>query len=226
MNVQFLGQNSWIFQLSNKIIMVDPAMSANPLSKDIDLGDLIPDYILLTHAHGDHVADVEKYGKKDHTKIISTYEVASYYGEKGYKYHPMNHGGQWDFSFGRLAMVNAIHSSVFPDGTYGGNACGFVLMAEERCIYIAGDTALTLDMQLIPRLFPPLDIALLPIGDNFTMGIDHATIAAEFIECKNIVGCHYDTFPYIEIDHEEAERKFREKGLTLTLLQPGASITV
>ena len=138
----------------------------------------------------------------------------------------MNHGGRWNFEFGQLAMVNAVHSSVLPDGTYGGNPAGFILMNDEATIYIAGDTAVTMDMQLIPRLYPKLDVALLPIGDNFTMGIKDAVVAAEFIDCKRIFGCHYDTFPYIEIDHNAAVSTFKDAGIDLTLLEISESIDI
>jgi L-ascorbate metabolism protein UlaG (beta-lactamase superfamily) len=135
----------------------------------------------------------------------------------------MNHGGQWDFEFGNLKYVNAIHSSSFPDGSYGGQPGGFVIEGEHKNIYIAGDTAVTMDMKLIP-MHTQLDLAVLPIGDNFTMGIDDAIIASDFVECDKILGCHYDTFGYIEIDHEEAKRKFFDRGKDLMLLKIGESI--
>ena len=145
--------------------------------------------------------------------------MASYYGGKGFDHHPMNHGGRWNFDFGQVAMVNAVHSSVLPDGTYGGNPAGFIIMNDEATLYIAGDTAVTMEMQLIPRLYPKLDVAILPIGDNFTMGVSDAVVAAEMIACDRIIGCHYDTFPYIEIDHDAAKGTFKEANLDLTLLE-------
>jgi L-ascorbate metabolism protein UlaG (beta-lactamase superfamily) len=132
----------------------------------------------------------------------------------------MNHGGKWTFSFGILKYVNAIHSSSFPDGSYGGQPGGFVLSTNTTSIYIAGDTALTYDMQLIP-LEGALDLAILPVGDNFTMGVDDALIASNFLECSKVLGYHFDTFGYIEINHRAAKQKFEDQGKTLTLLAIG-----
>jgi L-ascorbate metabolism protein UlaG (beta-lactamase superfamily) len=135
----------------------------------------------------------------------------------------MNHGGSWDFEFGNVKYVNAIHTSSFPDGSYGGQPGGFVIEGEHKNIYIAGDTALTMDMKLIP-MRTKLDLAILPIGSNFTMDVEDAIIASDFVECDKILGYHYDTFGYIEINHEEAKRKFFQKGKDLMLLEIGQSI--
>jgi L-ascorbate metabolism protein UlaG (beta-lactamase superfamily) len=137
----------------------------------------------------------------------------------------MNHGGSWNFDFGRVTYTNAIHTSSFPDGSYGGQPGGFLLETEEGNIYIAGDTALTFDMKLIPMQCK-LDFAVLPIGDNFTMGYESAVIAADFIECDKIMGYHYDTFGYIEIDHDKAKNAFLEGGKELILLPIGDSVEV
>lgn len=227
MKLTFFGQNTWIIETAGKKILIDPAVSMNPLAKDkVDIETLYADYILLTHGHGDHVADVESIATRTKAKIVSNYEVASYYGSKGFDYHPMNHGGRWNFDFGQVAMVNAVHSSVLPDGTYGGNPAGFVLINDEATLYIAGDTAVTMDMQLIPRLYPKLDVAILPIGDNFTMGVSDAVVAAQMIQCDRIIGCHYDSFPYIEIDHDAAKATFNQANLDLTLLEISESFEI
>lgn len=227
MRITFYGQNCWSIHTQDKTVLIDPAISANPLAQGkVNTEELAADYILLTHGHGDHVSDVESIASRTGAKIVAGYEVASYYGGKGHSYHPMNHGGRWKFDFGTVAFVNAVHSSVLPDGTYGGNPGGFVIYNEEASIYIAGDTAVTLDMQLIPRLYPALDIALLPIGDNFTMGYEDATVAAEFIKCDRVVGCHYDSFPYIEIDHAAAKNAFSNVGKELTLLEIGETLDI
>ena len=226
MRVTYFGQNSIQIETGDFNLLVDPGLSANPLAKTIDISKLHPNYILLTHAHGDHTADVIEISKQSNAKIISNYEICLYYGKENIAYHPMNHGGKWQFDFGTVAMVNAIHTSSFPDGTYGGNPCGFIIMADSKAIYIAGDTALTTDMTLIPKLYPKLDLAILPIGDNFTMGIDEAIIASDMIQCKTILGCHYDTFPYIEIDHKLAKEKFSDAGAELHLLDVGASMNI
>ncbi len=155
---------------------------------------------------------------------MSNYEIVSYYGEKGLKGHPLNHGGKANFDFGTVKYVTAVHSSVLPDGTYGGNPGGFVIWNDEGCFYHAGDSALTLDMKLIPETCPALDFAILPIGDNFTMGPEDAILAAGFIKCNNIIGCHFDTFPYIEIDHNRAIQDFKDKGINLTIPEIGQTI--
>ena len=224
MKITFYGQNSLALKIGDIDIIVDPFISGNDLSKDkVDIKDLKADYILLTHAHQDHILDAETIAKNTGAVIVSNYEIANHYEEKGFEVHPMNHGGSWDFEFGKVKYVNAIHTSSFPDGKYGGQPGGFVIEGEHKNIYIAGDTALTMDMKLIP-MHTKLDIAVLPIGDNFTMGIDDAIIASDFIECDKVIGCHYDTFGYIEIDHEEAKKKFYEKGKDLMLLDIGESI--
>ncbi len=227
MKLTYYGQNSWLIETQGRSLLIDPAISANPLAQGlVDIDQLEAEYLLLTHGHGDHVADVTSIATRCKSMIVSNYEIATYYGNLGLAYHPMNHGGRWEFDFGTLAMVNAVHSSVLPDGTYGGNPAGFVLYNTEASIYIAGDTALTMDMQLIPRLYPSLDAAILPIGDNFTMGSKDASIAAEFIDCQRIIGCHFDTFPYIEINHDEVRNIFAQAGINLTLPQINESIEV
>ena len=225
MKITFLGHASLNIELAGINIIVDPFISANDLAKDIDLNSLKAEYILITHAHQDHVLDVESIAKRTGAKIVSNYEIVTHYEILGLEGHPMNHGGSWQFDFGRLTYVNAVHTSSFPDGSYGGQPGGFVLETSEGNIYIAGDTALTMDMKLVP-LQTKLDLAILPIGDNFTMGIESAVIAADFVECDNILGVHYDTFGYIEIDHKEAKSKFSKAGKELHLLDIGKSLTI
>jgi len=223
MKITFYGHACLGIQVNDVHILVDPFISGNPKAKHIDIESLKADYILLTHAHQDHILDAEAIAKRTNAVIVSNFEVVTHYGKLGIETHPMNHGGQWDFEFGNLKYVNAIHSSSFPDGSYGGQPGGFVIEGEHKNIYIAGDTAVTMDMKLIP-MHTQLDLAVLPIGDNFTMGIDDAIIASDFVECDKILGCHYDTFGYIEIDHEEAKRKFFDRGKDLMLLKIGESI--
>lgn len=226
MKITFLGHAALSLELQNSTILVDPFISGNEkASRIIDVTTLHPDFILLTHAHQDHILDAESIALKSGATIVSNYEIATYYGNKGLKAHPMNHGGSWDFDFGRLKYVQAIHTSSFPDGSYGGQPGGFVLEAEGKRLYIAGDTALTMDMKLIPE-GGPLDMAILPIGDNFTMGIEDAVTASEFIKCDNILGYHYDTFGYIEIDHNRALEAFKKAAKKLHLLDIGSSLTV
>jgi L-ascorbate metabolism protein UlaG (beta-lactamase superfamily) len=137
-------------------------------------------------------------------------------------FHPMNHGGKWEFDFGTVKYVNAVHSSTLPDGACGGNPGGFVFETSEGNFYYAGDTALTMDMKLIP-LSTDLDFAILPIGDNFTMGVDDAVLAAQFVEVDKVLAMHFDTFGFIKIDHEQAIAKFKEADIELTILEIGES---
>ncbi len=137
----------------------------------------------------------------------------------------MNHGGDKEFGFGKVKYVNAVHSSVLPDGTYGGNPGGFIIKTPEGSFYHAGDTALTYDMKLIGD-YENINFAMLPIGNNFTMGIDDAVIAAGFIKCSKIIAMHYDTFPYIVIDKNEAKEKFSKAGVELTMMNIGEGIDI
>lgn len=226
MKITFYGQNSLALKISEINILIDPFISGNPLSKDtIAIDTLEADYILLTHAHQDHVLDAEAIAKRTNATVVSNYEIAMHYQEKGCKVHPMNHGGSWNFDFGKVKYVNAIHTSTFADGSDGGYPGGFVLETKEGNVYIAGDTALTMDMKLIP-MRTKLDLAILPIGDNFTMGIEDAVIASDFVQCDRVLGVHYDTFGYIEIDHTTALDTFQKAGKDLILLEIGASMEV
>ena len=223
MKITFYGHASLGIEIGGKNIIVDPYISPNPKASHIDVNALKADYILLTHAHGDHIADVETIAKNTNATIVSNAEIAGFYANKGFETHPMNHGGSWNFDFGKVKFVQAIHSSSFPDGSYGGNPGGFVIEGERKNIYIAGDTALTFDMQLIP-LRTKLDLAVFPIGNNFTMDVEDAIIASDFVECDKVLGYHFDTFGYIEIDHQEAVKKFFDAGKDLMLLEIGESI--
>ena len=223
MKITFYGHASLGITIADIHIIVDPFISANPKASHIDINSLEADYILITHAHQDHILDVEAIAKRTNAVIVSNAEIATYYGKKGFQSHPMNHGGSWNFEFGNLKYVNAIHSSSFPDGTYGGNPGGFVIEGERKNVYIAGDTALTMDMKLIP-MRTKLDLAILPMGNNFTMDIEDAIIASDFLQCDKILGYHYDTFGYIEINKEKAIKKFFDKGKDLMLLNIGDGI--
>lgn len=225
MKITFLGHASLHIETGGYNIIVDPFISANEKASHINIEELKADYILITHAHQDHILDVETIAKNTGAKIVSNYEIVTHYGNKGFEGHPMNHGGSWQFDFGTLKYVNAVHTSSFPDGSYGGQPGGFVLQANDKTIYIAGDTALHYDMKLIGKKFD-LDIAILPIGDNFTMGVDDAIDAARFVKCDRVLGYHYDTFGYIEIDKPRAIAKFVSRLKNLTLLEIGESISI
>ncbi len=224
MKFTFYGHACFSVEIKGKHLLFDPFISPNEKAAHIDVSSVKADYILVSHGHEDHIADAVYIAKNTGATVVSNYEIVCWFGTQGVKNgHPMNHGGKWNFDFGSVKYVNAVHSSVLPDGTYGGNPGGFVVESNEGCFYFAGDTALTMDMQLLGK-YHPLDFAVLPIGDNFTMGTDDAIIAADLIRCNRIIGVHYDTFGYITIDHTEAKKKFAAAGKQLTLLGIGDSI--
>ena len=223
MKFTYYGQSAFELETGGKKLLFDPFISPNELAKHIDVNSLKPDYILLSHGHGDHIADLFTIHKNSNAKIICIAEIANWLGGKGIKdAHGMNIGGGFNFDFGRVKMVNAIHSSSMPDGANGGNPAGFVIYAEGKKIYFAGDTALTYDMKLLAD--ENLDWAILPIGDNYTMGADDAIKAAGFVNCKNVIGVHYDSFPVIKIDKVEVAEKFKNAGLNLQLPAIGAGL--
>jgi L-ascorbate metabolism protein UlaG (beta-lactamase superfamily) len=223
MQITYYGHACFGIEYKGKNLLFDPFISPNQLAKHIDIEAIPADYILLSHGHQDHVVDLEPIAKRTGATLISNFELVTYYGEKGISGHPLNHGGKKTFDFGTVKYVNAVHSSVLPDGTYAGNPGGFVIWDQqgENAFYFAGDTALTYDMKLIPMTCPKLDVAILPVGDNFTMGYEDAVIASDFVECEKIIGCHYDTFGYIEMDHAAAEKAFSDKGKKLILPKIG-----
>lgn len=227
MKITYLGHATFLIEMNGKKIVFDPFVSGNELAKDIDIQSLKVDYIFVTHAHQDHVFDVEAIAKNNpDSLLVSNFEIVTWFGDKGIKGHGMNHGGKYKFDFGTAKYVTAIHSSMLPDGSNGGNPGGFVLWDESTCIYIAGDTALTKDMELIPKTCPKPDVAILPIGDNFTMGYEDATLASDFVGCDHVIGCHYDTFPPIKIDKSKAMAYFEKKGKKLMLPDIGESISI
>lgn len=228
MQITYYGHACFGLEYGGKKLLIDPFISPNELAKSIILDSIEADYILLTHGHQDHMADLEKLAGKTGALLISNFELVSYFSKRGIEGHPMNHGGKKTFDFGTVKMVQAVHSSVLPDGTNGGNPAGFVLWDHENknVLYLAGDTALTMDMQLIPLTCPALDVAILPIGDNFTMGYEDALLASDFVKCDKIIGCHYDTFGYIKINREAARQAFLDNNKQLLLLDIGESYSI
>ncbi|NHA06286.1 metal-dependent hydrolase [Mucilaginibacter sp. HC2] len=224
MKTTYYGQSTIEIETGGKKLLFDPFITHNALAKHIDINTIKPDYILVSHGHGDHVADLIEVQKNSGAKVICIAEIANWLGSKGIdNVHGMNIGGGFNFEFGRVKMVNAIHSSTMPDGAPGGNPAGFVIYTNEgKNIYFAGDTALTYDMKLLAD--DNLDWAYLPLGDNYTMGADDAIKAAGFINCKNIIGMHYDSFPAIKIAKDEVAEKFVKAGLNLKLPAVGETI--
>ena len=227
MQITYYGHSCFLVETGGKRLLIDPFMTGNPLATGLDVNAIRCDYILVTHAHQDHIGDLETVAENNpNVLIVGIWEVSAYYSAKGLRTHPMNKGGWWRFDFGRVKMVQAVHSSVFPDGMPAGEPAGFVLDTADGVLYVAGDTALTLDMQLIPMTCPALDAAILPIGSNFTMDFHDALIAAGFIRCNRIIGCHFDTFGLIKIDHEAAQNTFLENGKELLLMKAGEHIEI
>jgi len=221
MKITYYGHSCFTLEVAGKSILFDPFISHNELTKDIDIKSINADFILISHGHEDHIADAVEIALNTGAVVVSNWEIIAWLGKQGIKnVHPMNIGGHWFFDFGKVKCVNAVHSSSLPDGSYGGNPMGFLLETIEGNVYYAGDTALTMDMKLIGD-YKQIDVAFLPIGNNFTMGIDNAIIAANFIKCDKIIGMHYDTFGYIKIDQPEAIEKFSATGKELVLMPIG-----
>jgi L-ascorbate metabolism protein UlaG (beta-lactamase superfamily) len=221
MKVTYYGHSCFAAQVANQTLLFDPFITGNELAKGIDIKKIQADYILISHGHADHMADAADIAQRTGATIVSNYEIIVWFGKQGLqKSHPLNHGGGWQFDFGHVKFVNAIHSSSLPDGTYGGNPGGFVVESADGNFYYSGDTALTMDMKLIGES-SRLNFAALCIGDNFTMGINDAIKAAEFVRCREVLGLHYNTFPPIKIDAPAAIEKFKAAQQHLHLLLPG-----
>lgn len=224
MKLTYYGHSCFAVEITGKIILFDPFVSGNPLAGHIDVNSIAADFIFISHGHGDHVADAVNIAKRTGAICVGSAEVAGWMQKQGAEHvHPINHGGPVRFEFGTARGVNAVHSSSFPDGSYAGNPMGFVFITNEGSFYYSGDTALTLDMQLIP-IWAKLDFAVLPIGSNFTMDVADAISAADLIQCHKIVGVHYNTFGLINIDTKQALDDFA--AASKTLLLPGIGDTV
>ena len=205
-------------------LLTDPFLTGNPLAA-ATADEVSADYILVSHAHGDHLGDAVPIAKRTGATIIANFEIATYCGNEGAKAHPLHIGGGRDFPFGRVKLTIAHHGSSFPDDSYGGNPAGFLLTLEGKQIYHACDTGLFYDMKLIGE--EGIDLAILPIGDNFTMGPEDALKAVKFIEPKIVVPIHYDTFEVIEQDpHAFARMVEAETSARCMVLKPGDSLTL
>ena len=223
MKYTYYGQSCFLLEADGKKFLFDPFITHNPLASGIDTKAIEADYILVSHGHGDHVADLELLGKQTGALIIAMPEVAAWAQKQGLtNIHMMNYGIS-KFDFGKVRMVWATHSSSMPDGSYGGNPAGFVLETDGKTVYFAGDTSLNADMKILKDLYT-LDYAILPIGGNYTMDVDDALIATRYIGCDQVIGVHYDTFDAIKIDSEEALAKFERENKVLLLPAIGETI--
>jgi L-ascorbate metabolism protein UlaG (beta-lactamase superfamily) len=217
MKFTYYGHSCFGVQVKGKHLLFDPFISANEQAASINVEAVPADYILLSHGHADHVLDAVRIAKRTGALVIAAFEIHSWLNTQGISNtHPMNTGGKKAFDFGTVRCVVAQHSSTLPDGSPGGNPLGFLITTDEGDFYYSGDTALTLDMQLIPSWGKP-HFSILPVGDNFTMGYEDAAVAAGWVGSKKIIGVHYDTFGYIRIDHEQAQAHFRSLGMELLL---------
>ncbi len=225
MKFTYYGHACFAVQLAGKTLLFDPFIKPNPLAAEIEVDKVAADFILVSHGHGDHVADLVEIAERTGAKVIAPFEVGEWFEAKhGVKnVQAMNHGGAAETDFGRVKLTAAIHSSSMPDGSYGGNPCGFVIESRDGNFYYSGDTALTVEMKLIGE-GTKLRFAVLPIGDFFTMGVDDALRAAELVGVTKIVGVHYDTFPPIKLDHAAALKAAQAAGKELLLPKIGETI--
>jgi L-ascorbate metabolism protein UlaG (beta-lactamase superfamily) len=226
MQVTFYGHACFGVMVNGKKLLFDPFITGNELAKHLSVAEVAKgtDYILISHGHADHLADAAEMARLSGAKIICAWEIYEWLGKQGLEnFHPMNTGGALRLDFGTVKTVVAQHSSGLPDGSYGGNPMGFVVTSTEGNFYYSGDTALTLDMQLIPR-WAKLDFAVLPIGDNFTMGYADAAEAAIMAGAPKVLGVHYDTFGFIKIDHRAATDAFAAAGVQLHLVPIGQTV--
>ncbi len=216
----YYSHDCWEIESEGKKIIIDPFITDNPLAP-VKPSDIKVDAVLVTHGHGDHLGDSIEISKRCQAPIIGVFELVNYVTSKGATGHPLHIGGGFQFDFGHVKATIAHHGAAGPNGEYLGNPCGFIITTGGKKIYHSGDTGLFLDMKLIGEM-NPLDVALLPIGDNFTMGINDAVKAAEFLKAKIVIPMHYDTFDVIKADPNEFVKKVKPptKGVVVS---PGSS---
>ncbi|OCT12025.1 metal-dependent hydrolase [Paenibacillus pectinilyticus] len=227
MNIIFHGQSCVEIQLKEHTLIIDPFLTHNPQAT-VKEEDIKADYILVTHGHDDHVGDTLPIAKRNDATVIAPNDLSRYLGFQGAKTHGMGIGGAFEFPFGKVKMTLALHDSSYnPHGTeeniYTGMASGFLITVEGKTIYHAGDTGLFSDMQLIGKL-NKIDLAFLPIGDNFTMGPEDAVIAAQYLQAKTVVPMHYNTFPVIKQDPNAFVASLAAEGITGLVMAPGQNI--
>lgn len=224
MRITYYGHSCFALETSGKTIIFDPFIRGNELASDIDFKSLKADYILVSHGHEDHTADLIALAQQTGATVVANWEIHAWLQRNGvHNTHPMNIGGKWKFDFGTVHLVFAAHSSSFADGTYAGTAGGFVIESNDKTLYYAGDTALTSDMHLLAQRFK-IDTALLPIGDNFTMDYKDACTAAEMVGCPHVIAMHFDTFGFIKIDHQLVLSHFAQHHKHITIPRIGETI--
>lgn len=222
--VTYHGHACFVIEGGGASLLLDPFLDGNPCA-DIGPEDVDVDYILVSHAHGDHLGDTVPIGRRTGATVIANAEIAKYCSGEGLKAHAMHIGGGFEFPFGRVELTVAHHGSSFPDGSYGGNPAGFLITIEGQTIYFAGDTGLTYDMELIGE--KGIDLAILPIGGNYTMGPDDALRAVDLLQPGSVVPIHCDAWPVIKQDpHAFVRRVESETDARGQVLEPGESVTL
>ena len=222
--VIYHGHSFIELQIKEHTIFIDPFIDGNPLC-DIKAKDAKCNYIILTHGHDDHVGNTIELAKSNDATVIGMVELTDYLWTKDVKNHGMNLGGAYNFPFGKVKLTLAHHSSSLQGGIYTGHPAGVLISFDGKTIYHAGDTALFYDMKLIGEM-NKIDYAFLPIGDNFTMGVDDAVKAAEFLNAESVIPIHYNTFEIIKADAHDFKRKIESIGKICTIMNPGDSIEI
>ena len=226
MKIKFLGQNCFLFTYKGKNILSDPFYNYQIEKSKFDITAQKIDYVLITHAHGDHIADVKEVLQHyPDASVIGQPEICGYFGHANSI--DINFGGSAKIDDLKISMVPASHTSSFPDGTYGGEPCGYIFRFPGKNIYFAGDTGVMADMEMFPKLFGNIDLAILPVGSHYTMSARKASFAAEeLLKTKRVIGCHFDTFPPIEIDHEAAHQLFSDRNIEFSLPKLGEDFEI
>lgn len=219
----FMGHSCVSITDGNHNIIIDPFLTGNPQAT-IKAEDIKVDFILVTHGHSDHLGDAVDIAKRNKATIIAPNELAVYVQKQGAEAHNMHIGGAYEFPFGRVKLTIAHHGSAAGDGLeYTGNPCGFLITMDGKTIYHAGDTGLFYDMKLIGEM-NNIDLAFLPIGDNFTMGVTDAVKAVEFLNPKKVVPIHYKTWPVIDTEPTEFADKLKGTKNEVVIIEPGKSL--
>ena len=224
-SITWLGHGTFLIESGEHRVLIDPFLTDNPAAT-VSADEVDPTAIVVTHGHGDHIGDTIAIAKRTGALVIANYEIIEWLGKQGLEnVHPQHIGGEFAHPFGRLKLTIAHHGSALPDGSNGGNPCGVLLKFEDGTVYHAADTGLFYDMKLIGE--EGVDVAILPIGDNFTMGPDDALRAVRLIEPKRVIPDHYNTWPLIEQDGIAwGQRVRRETSAEPVVLQPGESCTL